>query len=77
MVEPNDIIFLCSKNHKGLLVYTIMDYKRENLWNTNFADFLPAFSYFHKKGGFWSFYKCLIKQFEQTIATYTQQTFIS
>lgn len=51
MVEPNYIIFLCSKNYKGLLVYTIMDYKRENLSNTKFADFLPAFSYFHKKAG--------------------------
>ena len=54
-----------------------MDYKRENLSNTKFADFFPAFSYFLKKAGFRSLYKYLIKQFEQTIATYTQQTFIT
>ena len=39
--------------------------------------FFPAFSYFLKKAGFRSLYKYLIKQFEQTIATYTQQTFIT
>ena len=50
MVEPNNIIFLCSKNYKGLLVYTIMDYKRENLSNTKFADFFSSIFLLSKKG---------------------------